>query len=81
MDTPSLDKKPSGGWVLFCRLIVSGFGIFLLGGVIYWFIKQAHHLSVGLVILAVAGLVLICLGIFTSAKTCEKIADGLFCGF
>jgi hypothetical membrane protein len=72
--------EPSGGWVLFYRLIVCGFGVFLLGGAIYLFIKQAHHLSVGLVILAVAGLVLICLGIFTSAKTCEKIADVIFFG-
>jgi hypothetical protein len=81
METPNSAKKPSRGWILFCRLFVCGFGVSFLGGAIYYFFKQGHQLSAGLVILAAGGLGLICLGIFTSAKTCEKIADGITCGF
>ena len=80
MTTPNPAKRPSGGWVLFCRLFVCGFGALSLGGGIYFF-EQAHQLSVGVVFLGVFGLLLICLGIFTSAKTCEKIADSITCGF
>jgi hypothetical protein len=81
MQEPNSTKKPSKSWILFCRLFVCNLGALCNGSAIYNYLKQDHQLSSGLIILASIGLLLVCLGIFTSAKTCEKIADGLFCGF
>jgi hypothetical protein len=81
MRESNLTKKPSRGWILLCRLFVCGFGACSIGSAVYGYFKQEHHLSAGLIILASIGLLLICLEIFTSAKTCEKIADGISCGF
>jgi hypothetical protein len=76
MREPNLAKKPSRGWILFCRLFVCG-----IGSAVYGYFKHGYQLSAGLIVLASIGLLLICLGIFTSVKTCEKITDGISCGF
>jgi hypothetical protein len=80
METPNPAEKPSRGWILFCRIFVSGAGAFSIGYGAYDYIKHGHHLS-ALIFSVSLGLLLVCLGVFTSAKTCEKIADGITCGF
>jgi len=79
------NKKPrrhwkGSGWTLVCRLFVCCIGAFLMGYGIYDYIKGGHHLWT-LICLISVGLVFILLGASTSAKTCEKIADGITCGF
>ena len=73
-------KKPCRGWILFCRIFVCGTGAFFIGYGLYDYIKHGHNLW-PLIFSALIGLLLVCLGIFTSAKTCEKIADSITCGF
>ena len=68
------------GWTLFCRLFLCGTGIFFIGYGVYDYIKHGHYLS-ALIGLILIGVLFICVVIFTSAKTCEKIADGITCGF
>ena len=80
MNTSNPSQKPSRGWILFCRIFICGVGAFFIGYGLYDFIKHGHYLSV-LIFSASIGLLLVCLGIFTSDKTCEKIADGITCGF
>jgi TM2 domain-containing membrane protein YozV len=78
MQEPNSTKKPSKSWILFCRLFVCGLGALCIGSAISNYLKQNYQLLSGLIILASIGLLLVCLGIFTSAKTCEKIADGIY---
>ena len=80
MGTPNPTKKPSSGWILFCRLFVCGFGVFFVGAAVHLF-KESQQVSLAIAFLAGFGLLLIGLGIFTSAKICEKIADSITCGF
>ena len=77
---PDSRKKPGGGWILFCRIFVCGTGAFFVGGGLTNYMEHGRHLWV-MVSLALFGLLLILLGIFTSDKTCEKIADSITCGF
>ena len=74
---PAKPKKRGSGWTLFCRFVLCGFGAFLLGSVVYHYFDQEQQLSIGLMIGAFLGFVFIGLGLFTSAKTCEKIAESI----
>ena len=80
MEAPSPAQKPSRGWILFCRIFVCGAGAFYIGYGVYDYIKHGHYLSATIFSVSF-GLLLVCLGLFTSAKTCEKIADYITCGF
>jgi hypothetical protein len=79
MTTPRTNKskKHATGRTLFCRLILCGFGVFLVGAALYHYFDQDRQWSSGLIVLTSIGVVFIGLGLFTSAKICEKIAESI----
>lgn len=81
MKTREPVKSSSGDWiVLLPRIFVCGAGAFFVGYGIYDYFKDGHYLSV-LIYTISFGLLLACLGLFTSEKTCETIADSIISGF
>lgn len=80
MKAPNPKQNSGWDWILLLpRIIVWGMGAFFIGYGIYDYFAHGHYLSALIFDLSV-GLVLIVLGIFTSEKTCEAIADGVISG-
>lgn len=66
--------------MLFCRLVLLAVGGIFVASAVY-LLAQSPQASLVTVFLACFGLALIGLGLFTTAKTCVTIADGLSQGF
>jgi hypothetical protein len=70
-------NKRGTGWTLVCRLVLFGLGTFFFGAAVYHYFDQDRQWSSGLIVLASMGVIFIGMGIFTSAKICEKIAESI----
>jgi len=70
-------KTHSKGWVRFARVFLCGVGAFFLAAPIYWFLIRDVPVSIGMILVGLFGLVLICLGVFTSDKAAVEIAESI----